>query len=351
MTKRDVKALNKFKGFDKTKRADFTGNKNFNNTRKKRNFAENSKFNTKASLRKKAAGTSAEVENANSVGDDGDYVKPENRVDRLRGRNAVNEALSAGRPIEKLWLNKNSTFDIGLQRLISKAKAAGVVIVETDTKALERLGGRNHQGIVAQVAVKDYLDFDELLKKGTSDEQIVESPTDEISAEVSADTQKQSSRQPLVIMLDQINDPHNLGAVLRVADCLQATAVVVSKHRACTLDATVARTSAGAIENVDCCKVTNIGQAIEKLKENGYWTIALDMNGENLYSSTALRKLVNDKLALVIGNEGAGISPSVRAKCDLVLSIPMYGQVNSLNASVALAIVSYEIERLRNFAQ
>lgn len=336
MTKRDVKALNKFKGFDKTKRADFTGNKNFKNTRKKRNFAENSKFNTKASLRKRAAGTSAEVETANSVGDDGDYVKPENRVDRLRGRNAVNEALSAGRPIEKLWLNKNSTFDIGLQRLISKAKAAGVVIVETDTKALERLGGRNHQGIVAQVAVKDYLDFDELLKKGTR---------------VSADTQKQSSRQPLVIMLDQINDPHNLGAVLRVADCLQATAVVVSKHRACTLDATVARTSAGAIENVDCCKVTNIGQAIEKLKENGYWTIALDMNGENLYSSTALRKLVNDKLALVIGNEGAGISPSVRAKCDLVLSIPMYGQVNSLNASVALAIVSYEIERLRNFAQ
>lgn len=336
MTKRDVKALNKFKSFDKTKRADFTGNKNFKNTRKKRNFAENSKFNTKASLRKRAAGTSAEVETANSVGDDGDYVKPENRVDRLRGRNAVNEALSAGRPIEKLWLNKNSTFDIGLQRLISKAKAAGVVIVETDTKALERLGGRNHQGIVAQVAVKDYLDFDELLKKGTR---------------VSADTQKQSSRQPLVIMLDQINDPHNLGAVLRVADCLQATAVVVSKHRACTLDATVARTSAGAIENVDCCKVTNIGQAIEKLKENGYWTIALDMNGENLYSSTALRKLVNDKLALVIGNEGAGISPSVRSKCDLVLSIPMYGQVNSLNASVALAIVSYEIERLRNFAQ
>lgn len=254
----------------------------------------------------------------------------EERPDRLKGRNAVNEALNAGRPIEKVWLNRNSNFDIGLQRLIAKAKDTGAVIVETDTKALERLAGRNHQGIVAQVAVKDYLDFNELLARAND----------------MPDTEK---AEELVIILDQINDPHNLGAVLRVADCVKASCVIVPKHRACTLDMTVAKTSAGAIEHVDCCKVVNLSQAILKLKENGYWVVACDMEGENLYTSQTLTKLKNDKIAIVIGNEGHGISQAVKANCDFCVSIPMYGHVNSLNASVATAIVSYEIKRRRQF--
>lgn len=257
-------------------------------------------------------------------------LQPENeeRSDRLKGRNAVNEALNANRPIEKIWLNKNSNFDIGLQRLLSKAKEAGAVIVETDTKALERLAGRNHQGIVAQVAVKEYLDFSDFLER--SSESTAEKPQKEF-----------------VIMLDQINDPHNLGAVLRVADCVQADCVIVPKHRACTLDMTVAKTSAGAIEHVNCCKVTNLSQAISKLKEKGFWIIACDMSGENLYTSQTLKNLANDKLVIVIGNEGHGISQAVKANVDLCVSIPMYGHVNSLNASVASAIVSYEIMRQR----
>lgn len=252
----------------------------------------------------------------------------EERTDRLKGRNAVNEALNANRPIEKIWLNRNSNFDIGLQRLLAKAKEAGAVIVETDTKALERLAGSNHQGIVAQVAVKDYLDFNDFLTHSETANTL-------------------SNAQELVIMLDQINDPHNLGAVLRVADCIQASCVIVPKHRACTLDMTVAKTSAGAIEHVACCKVTNLSQAITKLKEHGYWVIACDMAGEELYQNQTLQKLAKDKLVIVIGNEGHGISQSVKANCDFCVSIPMYGHVNSLNASVAAAIVSYEIVRLR----
>lgn len=269
------------------------------------------------------------VMNSNELDKIEQIEEQDERPDRLKGRNAVNEALNANRPIEKIWLNRNSNFDIGLQRLLAKAKEAGAVIVETDTKALERLAGRNHQGIVAQVAVKEYLAFSDFLAR-------------------TAEAADNSEPNELVIMLDQINDPHNLGAVLRVADCVKASCVIVPKHRACTLDMTVAKTSAGAIEHVACCKVTNLSQAISKLKENGYWVIACDMAGENLYTSPTLHNLVKDKLVVVIGNEGHGISQSVKANADLCVSIPMHGHVNSLNASVASAIVCYEIVRQRS---
>lgn len=282
----------------------------------------------------------------------------EERDDRLKGRNAVNAALNAGRQIEKIWLNKESTFDPGLRRLLAKAKDSGVVIVETDVKALERLAGDNHQGIVAQVAVKDYIDFDLLLDNEVADlhsalrSQAVtanagELEADELTTSEMTTPGNKHGVAELIIILDQIQDPHNLGAVLRVADALGVTAVILPKHRAACLDATVARTSAGAVEYVPCAKVTNLSNAIRKLQAAGYWVVGADMSGTDLYASETLHKLANDKLALVIGNEGSGISSTVKNACDLLVSIPMYGQVNSLNASVATAVLAYEISRLR----
>lgn len=277
----------------------------------------------------------------------------EDRDDRLKGRNAITEALNAGRQIEKIWLNKDANFDPGLRRLLSKAKDSGVIIVETDVKALERLVGANHQGIVAQVAVKDYIDFDLLLAHDVDN--IGAFLQDYKQAAGAEDTLYQAKAEvqneaELLIMLDQIQDPHNLGAVLRVADALGVTAVILPKHRAATLDATVARTSCGAIEHVSCAKVTNLANAISKLQKAGYWVVGADMAGENIYRSQTLRNLAKDKLVLVIGNEGSGISQIVKNACDVLVSIPMYGQVNSLNASVATAIVAYEVKRLRTLA-
>lgn len=247
----------------------------------------------------------------------------------LFGRNPIQEALRAGQSIDKLWFLRRDERgqDARLSALVRECKEAGAVLIELDRKSLDRLsGGEPHQGIVAQVPAAEYADFGELLEK-LSDKD-----------------------DAFFILPDRLQDPHNLGAVLRVADTAGADAVLIPKHEAAGLTPTVAKSSAGALAHVPVCRVANPAQVADRLKEEGFWIIAADMDGEALYTSKTLNQLIKGKILLLVGNEGKGLAAKLRERADLVLSIPMKGKINSLNASVSTAIVAYEILRRREAA-
>ncbi len=239
--------------------------------------------------------------------------------DKLIGRNPVSEALKAGSDIDKIYVKKDA--DGSLLPILRKARAMKIPISEVDRRKLDELAdGENHQGIIAQIPAESYSTVDDILKAAAD-----------------------KSEPPFVVILDKITDPHNLGSIIRTAHCVGAHGVIIPKHSSAGLNAVVAKTSAGATMYTPVARVTNIARTIDELKEKGLWIVGADMNGESMY-----RIDMKGSLGLVIGNEGEGISRLVREKCDFIAEIPMWGKIDSLNASVAAAILMYEARRQQN---
>lgn len=235
--------------------------------------------------------------------------------DIIAGRNPVMEAIRSGRSIESILVAKGERSG-SVVAIIAKAKQKNIPVKDVDSKKLDFLAkGVNHQGIVAQCAVKEYSTLEDIFAL--------------------AEERKES---PFIIVLDKIEDPHNLGAIIRTAECAGAHGVIIPERRSAGLSYTVEKTSAGALEYMPVVRVKNISAVLQKLKDKGIWVYGADMDGEHY-------KKVNfdGAVALVIGNEGKGISPLVAKDCDVIVSLPMKGKINSLNASVAAGILMYEI--------
>lgn len=233
------------------------------------------------------------------------------------GRNAVAAAIESGREIEKIVIAEGTGGSV--KKIIAQAKDRKVKVEYKDRSWLDRYYDGAHQGVIAFAAAHRYSTVDEIMAV----------------AEASAES-------PFIIILDDLEDPHNLGAIMRTAECAGAHGIIIGKNNAVGLTQTVAKASAGAIEYMKVARVTNISRTIDELKERGVWIAACDMDGDN-YTDADLKGAV----AVVIGNEGKGISRLVKKKCDFVVSIPMMGKISSLNASNAAAILMYEIRRQR----
>jgi len=239
---------------------------------------------------------------------------------QLEGRNAVQEALKSGRTIDKVFVAAGDT-DRGLQRLAAQAKEAGAVVVPVDRRKLDAMSAtRAHQGIIALAAAHGYYTIDDILA-----------------------TAAQRGEAPLIVICDELSDPHNLGAILRSAECAGAHGVIIPKRRSVGLTATVAKASAGAVEYMKVARVTNISGAIAELKEKGVWVFGTAAEG----SIPMYQADLKGPAAIVIGSEGDGMSQLVRKNCDVMVHIPMKGQISSLNASAAAAILLYEAVRQR----
>lgn len=240
-------------------------------------------------------------------------------TDTIIGRNAVMEALKSDREIEKLIIGKGAEGSI--KKIIGMAKDKKIPIHYRDKSALDRIaGGAPHQGVAAQVSAYSYCDVEDILRCA-----------------------EERGEEPFIIILDGLEDPHNLGAIMRTAECCGAHGIIIPKRRSVGLTETVAKASAGAIEYMLCAKVSNIARTIDNLKDRGVWIAACDM-GDQVYTEQNL----TGSLGIVIGSEGFGISRLVREKCDFVTSIPMKGKITSLNASNAAAILMYEVLRQRD---
>jgi 23S rRNA (guanosine2251-2'-O)-methyltransferase len=241
-------------------------------------------------------------------------------IPMLEGRNPVIEAIKSGRTIEKILIAKGSQ-EGSIRQLIAMAREKGLVIVEVDREKLDYMSEtKSHQGVIAITSPYKYVEVQDILNYA-----------------------KEKGEKPFVIILDEIYDPHNLGAIIRTAEATGAHGIIIPKRRAVGLTPTVAKASAGAIEYVKVAKVTNISQTINKLKENGLWIVGADMDGDKSYFESDF----TDAIALVIGSEGEGISRLVKDRCDYLVNMPMKGKVSSLNASVAGAVLMYEVVRQR----
>ena len=239
----------------------------------------------------------------------------------IEGRNAVTEALRAGRPLDKIYIAKGDT-DSALGHIASKAKSAGIVVVNCDRRKLDAMSvTKAHQGVVALCAVREYCSIGDMLA---------------LAAE--------RGEAPFIIVCDEISDPHNLGAVIRSAECAGAHGVVIPKRRSAGLTTIVDKASAGAAEHALVARVPNIPAAIKELKDNGLWIYGTAAGGSSGLWDTDF----TGAMALVIGSEGDGMGRLVSESCDFIVSIPMKGQVNSLNASAAAAITMYEVLRQRS---
>ena len=260
--------------------------------------------------------------------------RPERRADRfaerkpeteeaegqLEGRNALTEALRAGRTIDKVFIADGDT-DRGLQRLAAEAKEAGAVIVPVDRRKLDQMSfTRSHQGVIALAAAHEYFTIDDILEDAAS-----------------------RGENALIVICDELSDPHNLGAIMRSAECAGAHGVIIPKRRSVGLTATVAKASAGAVEYMKVARVTNINNTINELKEKGVWVFGTAAEG----SVPMYKADLTGPAAIVIGNEGDGMSPLVRKNCDMLVNIPMKGRISSLNASAAASILLYEAVRQR----
>lgn len=239
--------------------------------------------------------------------------------DYIVGRNAVREALRSGRTIQRLFIT-NDKVQGSLQEIIGLAKDKGIELRRVDDKQLSKYAdGVVHQGVVALAAPVKFADLGEVLQNWSSD------------------------KAPLLILLDGIEDPHNMGAIIRTAECCGATAVLIPKRHTAPINATVAKTSAGALESIPLVQVGNVAQTIEELKKQAFWVLGAHMEGQQ----TLYQADLTSPLVLVIGNEGKGLSRLTKERCDFLVTIPMYGRINSLNASVAAAILMYEAVRQR----
>ena len=241
--------------------------------------------------------------------------------DRIEGRNPVFEALKAGRRIDKLFIQRD-LHDGSLVKIRAIAREKGIVISEAAKQKLDSMSHTgSHQGVIAYTAMHEYAEIDDMLALA-----------------------QQKGEPPFIIIADEISDPHNLGSIIRTADAAGVHGVIIPKRRAVGLSAIVAKASAGALEYVPVAKVGNISNTVDELKEKGLWVAGAAMEGESVYGSTDL----TGPLAIVIGSEGSGISRLVKEKCDFLVSIPMQGKINSLNASVAAGVLMLEAARQRN---
>lgn len=239
--------------------------------------------------------------------------------DKIVGRNPVLEAIRSGREIGKLLIKKGGA-EGSINAIIKKARERGIVVQEVDKQKLNSIAGEeNHQGVIAFAAAHEYATVDDILKRASD-----------------------ASEPPFVIICDGLTDPHNLGSVLRSANCAGAHGVIIPKRGSAGLNSVVAKTSAGAVEYTPVARVTNIAQTIDKLKDKGLWIAGADMDGDVMY-----RTDLKGAIGLVIGAEGEGLGRLVKEKCDFLTSIPMFGQINSLNASAAASVLMYEILRQR----
>ncbi|CAK7036526.1 MAG: Putative TrmH family tRNA/rRNA methyltransferase [Peptostreptococcus russellii] len=238
----------------------------------------------------------------------------------IEGRNPVLEALKNDREIDKIMVNKAAK-EGSIKKIVAMAKEKKVILQQVDRHKLDEMSeSHSHQGVIAIISEYKYYELDEVLE-----------------------IPKEKGEDPFFIILDGITDPHNLGSIIRTADAVGAHAVIIPKRRSAQITPVVAKASAGAVEYVPVCKVTNIANTIKTLKENGLWIAAVDMDGESFF-----RQNLSGALALVVGSEGSGISRLVKENCDFTVSMPMSGNVTSLNASVAGGILLYEVYRQRN---
>ncbi len=236
---------------------------------------------------------------------------------KIEGRNAVAEAIAGKQTIDRLVVQKGLK-DVGANKIIEAAKARGVKIFFRDKEALDReSAAKRHQGFIAEITDFAYSALDDILAFAES-----------------------KGEPPFLVLLDGVEDPHNLGSVIRVCECAGVHGVVIPRHRAVSVNETVIKVSAGASAHMKVAKVTNINDAIDELKKRGVWVYAADPGGDSLYKAN-----LTGAAAFVVGGEGAGIKKLTREKCDAAVSIPMFGNVNSLNASVAAGIVVYEYVR------
>lgn len=249
----------------------------------------------------------------NKVKQTKEFKENENRNDIISGRNPVSEAIRSGRAIDKILVAKGEKSG-AIVGILAKAKDKKILVKEVDKTKLDFIcGGETHQGVIAYVAVKEYCEVEDILEYANSKDE-----------------------KPFIVILDEIEDPHNLGAIIRTAECAGVHGVIVPKRRSAGLSYTVGKSSAGAIEYMRVARVTNISALIDDLKSKGIWVYGADMDG------TDYRKCdFSGACAIVIGNEGKGISRLVREKCDVIVSLPMKGHINSLNASVAAGILMY----------
>ncbi len=239
------------------------------------------------------------------------------REDVIAGRNAVSEALKSGRAIDTVWVSKGEHGG-NLPALIAQCRKRDIPVKEVDSRKMDTLS-QNHQGILAFAACKEYATLDDLFQNAAD-----------------------KGVPPFFVICDELEDPHNLGAVIRTAEAAGATGVIIPKRRAVGLTATVYKASAGAVEYIPVTRVTNLTETIKELKKRQMWVYGLDMNGEQWCAGD-----LTGPIAIVVGSEGRGISRLVREQCDGILSLPMQGNINSLNASVACGIALYEVVRQR----
>lgn len=237
----------------------------------------------------------------------------------IEGRNAVIEAFRAGKPIDKIFI-LDGCQDGPVSTIKREAKKKDVMIKYVTKERLDQMSETGkHQGVIAYAAAYEYAELEDIFDKA-----------------------KEKGEAPFIMILDNIEDPHNLGAIIRTANLAGAHGVIIPKNRAVGLTATVARTSAGALNFTPVVKVTNISKTIQELKDRGLWFVCADMGGTEMYKLN-----LKGPIGLVIGNEGDGVSRLVRENCDMIASIPMKGNIDSLNASVAAGVMAYEIVRQR----
>ena len=239
---------------------------------------------------------------------------------QIEGRNALTEALRSGRTVDKVFI-ASGEIDHGLQRLAAQAKEAGAVVVPVDRRKLDQMStSHSHQGVIALVAAREYFSVDDILEEAA-----------------------QRGEAPLIVVCDELSDPHNLGAVIRTAECAGAHGVIIPKRRSAGLTAIVAKTSAGAVSHLPVARVPNIPSLLKQLKEEGVWVFGTAADGNTTLYNADLK----GPAAIVIGSEGDGMGRLVGEQCDFRVSIPMKGHINSLNASAAAAILLYEAVRQR----
>ncbi len=238
---------------------------------------------------------------------------------KIEGRNAVIEALRSGKPIDKLYI-LDGCQDGPINTIKKEAKKGDTILKFVTKEVLDRMSETGkHQGVIAECAAYEYSEVKDILENA-----------------------RKKGEDPFIFLLDNIEDPHNLGAIIRTANLAGAHGVIIPKNRAAGLTATVARTSAGALNYTPVAKVTNLSKTIEELKKEGLWFVCADMGGTEMYKLN-----LKGPIGLVIGNEGEGVGRLVKEKCDMVASIPMKGDIDSLNASVAAGVLAYEIVRQR----
>ncbi len=268
--------------------------------------------NPKAKSNKKVQ--NKETKKANSI----ENLK--NFDDQVEGRNSVLELLESGKDINKIFITRGEKHG-SISKIIAKAKENKIIIVEKDKKQMQEMAQtENYQGVIAIVPPYEYCQIDDILKDA-----------------------KQKNEDPFIIILDGIEDPHNLGSIIRTAETAGVNGIIIPKRRASQVNSTVNKVSAGAVEHIKIARVNNITDAINELKEKGLWICGTDVNTDKIYYNQNLK----GPLGIVIGNEGKGISQKVKNNCDFLVKIPMKGKVQSLNAAVSTGIIVYEVVKQR----